>query len=183
MLTYEQAMYHKLLLEAGMTDETNATIEQLIEDENPLSDVATELAYAGKDINKLLSALNAYLEFVPIDSIDMNAVFDQMRTHFFKAYESAPDDLGRLINDMYRVSDYAFAVDPEYRAAWWKFSLPVDNYSLYVADGYASEDEFRGWLERFLIDGSTEYDWLNVSEKKSGFGRFLKKLIGIGAKS
>ncbi|MBR4435880.1 MAG: hypothetical protein IKS90_07295 [Clostridia bacterium] len=181
MLTYEQAMYHKLLLEAGMTDETNATIEQLIEDENPLSDVATELAYAGKDINKLLSALNAYLEFAPIDSIDMNAVFDQMRIHFFKAYESAPDDLGRLINDMYRVSEYAFAVDAEYRAPWWKFSFPDDNYSLYVADGYVSEDEFRVWLKSFLTSGETEYEWIKGGARNGGIAGFFKKLFGIGA--
>lgn len=82
-MDYDEAFYHQLMLEAGITDKYTATLDHLLEIEDPLSDIVLELSSSGSDINKAISCLRNYT----LDkTIDYNAVFDMVLEHLRRKY-------------------------------------------------------------------------------------------------
>lgn len=155
MLTNEEAFYHKLLLEAGITDELEPVIDCLLAEEEPLSDVTLRLAYGRDDPNEQLSALNEYLDGVPFESMDTNAVFEKLREYFRKTYEAAPDNLKRLSDLMYHIS---LSTEHEHDEPWQQLWAIGDSYDL-VEDGILSVDEYREHLIAFLYRNEFVYPW------------------------
>ena len=60
-MTYEQAVFFKILLSLGYREELNAFINTAIEAEEPLSDIILELSFAENDLNRQISMLNEYI--------------------------------------------------------------------------------------------------------------------------
>lgn len=155
MLTNEEAFYHKLLLKAGVTEELDPVVDRLLAEEEPLSDVALRLAYCHGDPNEQLSALNEYLAGVPFESIDTNAVFEKLREYFRKEYEAAPDNLKRLSDLMYRISE---RTGHELEEPWYQLWM-IGEYYVCVEDRSINIDDFRERLIAFLYRGENVYPW------------------------
>lgn len=60
-MTYEQAVFFKILLSLGYREELNAFINTALEAEEPLSDIILELSFAENDLNRQISLLNEYI--------------------------------------------------------------------------------------------------------------------------
>lgn len=88
MFTSEDVLFYKLMLEAGCPELLDDDLNKALTEEDPLSEVVLDLAYSGDDDNSRLSALNRYLENVPYDRIDGNAVVDKIFGLFIEKYES-----------------------------------------------------------------------------------------------
>ncbi len=181
MFTNEEAFYHKLLLEAGVTGELEPVIDRLLSKEESLSDVTLRLAYCHGDPNEQLSALNEYLVGVSFESMDTSAVFEKLREYFRKAYEADPDNLKRLSELMYRIS---LSTEHEHDEPWQQLWAIGDSYDL-VEDGILSAAEYRDRLVAVLYrngvpsftDGFEDWDqptilgWCN----KENIGALKKK--------
>ena len=155
MLTHEEAFYHKLLLEVGVTGELEPVLDRLLAEEEPLSDVTLRLAYCHSDPNEQLSALNEYLSGVSFESMDTNAVFEKLRAYFRKAYEADPDDLKRLSGLMYRISN---RTGHELEEPWFQLWMVGEYYDC-VEDLSMHPDDFRERLVAFLYRGEKVYPW------------------------
>ena len=155
MLTLEEAFYHKLLLEVGVTGELEPVLDRLLAEEEPLSDVTLRLAYCHGDPNEQLSALNEYLAGVPFESMDTNTVFEKLKAYFRKAYEADPDDLKRLSELMYRIS---LSTGHELEDPWFQLWMIGEYYDC-VEDRSMNIDDFRERLVAFLYRGENVYPW------------------------
>ena len=155
MLTHEEALYQKLLLEAGITDELEPVVDRLLNEEEPLSDVALRLAYCHGDTNEQLAALNVYLSGVTFESMDTNAVFEELKAYFRKAYEADPDDLKRLSKLMYRISN---RTGHDLEEPWFQLWMIGEYYDC-VEDLSMHPDDFRERLTALLYRGEKVYPW------------------------
>ena len=173
MLTYEDALYHKMLLEVGVTDELGQTVERLLAEEAPLSDIALRLGYANGDPNEQLSALNEYLASAPEGGIDEEAVLAKLTVYLKKVYEADPDDLKGIADLMYRMT---VNTGRQHDAPWQRLWLLGDLYDLVEQDLF-SEEEYRQRV-RALLYGEAPADRPNAPEKKRGVFGWLKKLLG-----
>ena len=76
-MTFEYAVYFKLLLLCGYNDELQKYIDNALIEQNPLSDIVLELSTSSSDDKKMLSILNEYLLQIKDTDIDYDkTVFD-----------------------------------------------------------------------------------------------------------
>lgn len=180
MLTNEEAFYHKLLLEAGVTEELDPVVDRLLAEEEPLSDVGLRLAYCHGDPNEQLSALNEYLYGVSFESMDTNAVLEKLKAFFRKTYEADPDDLKRLSDLMYRIS---LRTGHEHEGSWFQLWM-IGIYYGCVEDRSMHIDDFRERLIAFLYRGENVYPWkadqgqVNHDKKSRLLSRIREILFG-----
>ena len=71
-MTYEDAVYFKLVLLCGYKDELQAYVDKALIEQDPLSDVVLKLSAVGADDKKMLSVLNEYLRQIKDSNIDYN---------------------------------------------------------------------------------------------------------------
>ena len=71
-MTYEDAVYFKLVLLCGYKDELQAYVDKALIEQDPLSDVVLKLSAVGADDKKMLSVLNEYLRQIKDSDIDYN---------------------------------------------------------------------------------------------------------------
>lgn len=149
MLTYEEALYHKLLLVAGENDQFELLLDHLLEDEDPLSEVALNLSACRGDHGAIIDVLNHYLSTAGEGQIDVNAVFDRIVAYLRQWYEAKPDKLKELANIMYLIASgpEQYYVDP-----WLQLNNASDEYDL-VSIGVLRESKYRKLLKAFLYDG------------------------------
>ncbi len=88
MFSPEDVLFYKLMLESGCPELLDEALDAALKEEDPLSEVVLDLAYSGEDENARLSALNKYLENVPDNKIDADAVVDRIFGLFIEKYES-----------------------------------------------------------------------------------------------
>ena len=81
----EDAFYHKLLLASGLDDGYDEWLNHYLESENPLSNIALELACCGSDINRTISVLHNFCAEQPFDEA---AVCHRIRLFYKNAYYS-----------------------------------------------------------------------------------------------
>ncbi len=154
MLTYEDALCHKMLLEAGVRGELAPVIERLLAEEDPLSDVAADLAFAGNDANRQISALNKYLSNKDEADINMDAVHEKLIAYFRSIYEKRPEELAGLVNLMYDIG-----TNSEYAYENWHQLWECSDYYLLTLDGTISQAKFREYIEAFLYRGESISPW------------------------
>lgn len=148
VFTYEDALYHKLLLEAGVTDELLPAVERLLAEEEPLSEVAVDLAYANDDANKQLSALNEYLSKADERSLNMDTVLEKLMGYFRKTYEKNTNAPDGLINIMYSVG-----MHDQYTYDNWQQLWMLNDYYCLSLDGTITKNSFKECLEAYLYKG------------------------------
>lgn len=170
MLTYEDALFHKLLLEAGVTNEFAPLIDRMLAEEEPLSELALELAYSGADANKQLAALNAFLSRASELSVDMDEVYAKLIGYFRSRYELAPDDVDALVGAMYRVG-----MNPEYAYDNWPQLWTCSDYYILSLDGVIAPDKFKAYLLSILYGGECIDPW--EPHRKPGLIERLKALM------
>ncbi|MBR6608693.1 MAG: hypothetical protein IKK99_00580, partial [Oscillospiraceae bacterium] len=60
-MTYEYAIYFKILYESGYTDELIQYVNKALDEQDPLSDIIVDLSFAGNNETKILEILNEYI--------------------------------------------------------------------------------------------------------------------------
>ena len=146
MLTWEEALYQKMLLEAGVADELTPVIDRMLAEEDPLSDAAVDLAFAEVDQERLLTVLNEYLSKADAAAIDMGAVYGRLKGYFRTVYERDREDIGGLVKLM-----QCIGTGSEYALENWRRLCECAEYYERSLDGTVSPEKFREELEGFLF--------------------------------
>lgn len=165
MFSPEDVLFYKLMLESGCPELLDKALDAALKEEDPISEVVLDLAYSGEDENARLTALNKYLENVPDNKIDADAVVDRIFGLFIEKYESIDKSKGYLksINGFMALMWRTYCSASEVRCLegnflinW--FSALSDYYELTEegipygepGDGIISESAFRESLEALL---------------------------------
>lgn len=109
-MTLERAYYHKLMLEAGLSESFDRELDELLEQEDPLCELVLALSTCGGDRNEQIHILNEFALSVPKEQIDKDAVFSMVIEAFRARYEKSPGDLREITYQMGSVAWYS---------GWW----------------------------------------------------------------
>ena len=135
-MSYEYAVYYKLLLLCGYADELCAYVDTALAEENPLADIVLELSTVGNDRNTALSVLNDYLRQVEDADIDYAAVFSLV-LEFLNRQHSGGMSMESLTNLMYRLA----ICTERYEDEPWQTDAQT---------GYIDKETYRQWFVSFM---------------------------------
>lgn len=151
-MTYEHAMYHKLMLEAGLRDKYDRALDALLEDEEPLSELVLELAFCTADIKKTIAVLDDFLWTADRKKIDSEAVFQLVCHDLYELRLDENISLRELTGLMYFIGCRAFCVGWENAELWYDMSVQSGFLWEDVVDGYLLEEEYEQNLMEFLTE-------------------------------
>ena len=174
MFSPEDVLFYKLMLESGCPELLDEALDAALKEEDPLSEVVLDLAYSGEDENARLSALNKYLENVPDNKIDVDAVVDRIFGLFIEKYESIDKSEGYLKSidgfmalmwSTYCSASEVRCLEGNFLINW--FSALSDYYELTEegipygepGDGIIGESAFRESLEALLYKRERVSPW------------------------
>ena len=84
-MTYEQAVYFKLLILCGYFDEYEQFLDHVLEKQELFSDVVVDLAFCGSDRKRVISVLTSYISGDSEAEIDYDGTVFCMLLSFFGA--------------------------------------------------------------------------------------------------
>ena len=147
-MTFERALYHKLMLEIGLTESFDRELDELLEREDPLSNLVLDLSTCGGDRNKQIHVLNEFIISVSPEEVDKDAVFSWVAGDLLTYYEKNPDDLKHFLRTMRSVAESS-GFDAE--APWDSMWSMYDYYFFDVIElGRITEERLREALVALL---------------------------------
>jgi hypothetical protein len=148
-MTYEYAVYFKLLLLCGYSDELQNYIDNALIEQNPLSDIVLELSQTNNNTKTALFVLNQYLSNVNDTDIDYdNGVFNLIMDFLKKEYTSGNLNIKETTDLMYKI---ALNTNHELQEPWQTMYYLGDFYGE-AEEGYFDMDDFKRKFDAFIND-------------------------------
>jgi hypothetical protein len=148
-MTYEYAVYFKLLLLCGYSDELQNYIDNALIEQNPLSDIVLELSQTNNNAKTALFVLNQYLSNVNDTDIDYdNVVFNLIMDFLKKEYTSGNLNIKEITDLMYKI---ALNTNREFQEPWQTMYYLGDFYGE-AEEGYFDMDDFKRKFDAFIND-------------------------------
>lgn len=174
-MTYEYAVYLKLLLLCGYQDELQQYVNDALIAQDPLSDIVLSLSTAGNDGKVLLSVLNEYLRQVKDSDIDYDqTVFDLVMSFLKKTCQDGLLSQRAMTKLMYHIALYT----DRYLQEPWSAMYYMDDLLDGVEAGYVKKEEFLREFEAFINNRAPFRDDPPASSKENLFKRVLRKMRG-----
>ena len=153
-MTIERAYYHKLMLEVGLTESFDRELDELLEREDPLSDLVLALTTCGGDRNEQIHILNEFVLSVPREQIDKDAVLSMVANDFLSRYEKDSDDLEKTLRQMHTVANASgFDADDPWASMDTLYYLYDD-----IERGWTTEAKLRQALVKLLRDKASVFE-------------------------
>lgn len=138
-MTYEQAVYYKLLVLSGHSEELQVFLDKALETEEPINDIVLRLAFSGSDDNKTLSVLNEYISRADDKAIDYDGAVCRMLLSFLrKKHNDNSLSMAEITKLMYEFACNSDRTDNE---PWYTMFCMNDYYSG-ARSGYYDENTF-----------------------------------------
>lgn len=174
-MTYEYAVYFKLLLLCGYKDELQQYIDDALAEQDPLSDIVIALSAAGSDDKKVLSVLNEYLLQVKDSDIDYDVtVFDYVMSFLKRRYIEDAMPMKDITELMYRL---ALHTERYWDEPWYTMHRMEDLFDE-AEIGYIDKEDYQRKFEAFINDRTCFCDYPPIQPKESFFKRLIKRMRG-----
>lgn len=169
-MTYEYAVYLKLLLLCGYNEELEKYIDTALIEQDPLSDIVLELSTASSNDKKLLSILNEYLLQVKDTDIDYNeTVFDLVIAFLKTKYNEESMPMAEITSLMYKLAVYT---ERYWDEPWHTMYFMGDLWDE-VESGFIDKQDYHCKFHGFINEGICFCDYPPVQAKEP----FLKKIL------
>lgn len=171
-MTYEYAVYFKLLLLCGYKDELQRYIDDALVTQETLSEIVLELSTVNSDEDKILSVLNEYLRQTNDADIDYNTVFDYVMSFLKRKYTNDAMPIGDITRLMYKLAVYTkrYMAEP-----WYTMYLMGDLFDEAEAN-YIDKEDYLRKLEDFINNNVCFGDYPSSQPKENFFQRLIKKI-------
>ena len=174
-MTYEYAVYFKLLLLCGYRDELQQYIDNALVEQDPLSEIILELSTAGSDDKRALSMLNEFLrQVVDSDSDWDKTVFELVMSFLKREYVHNEMSMKNITDLMYKL---AVHTERYYYEPWYTMYLIGELFDE-AETGYIDKADYQQKFEAFLSGNNCLCDYPPVLPKESFFKRFLNWMRG-----
>lgn len=165
-MTYEYAVFFKVLLLCGYKNELQAYIENALIEQNPLSDIILELSQTNDNDKTILSVLNQYLSNVNDTDIDYdNGVFNLIMDFLKKEYTSGNLGIKETTDLMYKI---ALNTNRELQEPWQTMYFLGDFYGQ-AEEGYFDMADFKRKFDLFINDKVYIFEETDRQTKPSFF--------------
>ncbi|MBE6791785.1 MAG: hypothetical protein E7535_11455 [Ruminococcaceae bacterium] len=172
-MTFEYAVYFKLLLICGYNDELKTYIDNALIEQNPLSDIVIELSTSSSDDKKMLSTLNEYLLQVKDTDIDYDKTVFELVLSFLKIkYIEESMSMADITSLMYKL---AVCTD-RYLDEPWNTMYFLGSLFDEAESGYIDKKDYQCKFTAFLNEGICFCDYPPVQVKESILKKILRKI-------
>ena len=172
-MTFEHAVYFKLLLLCGYNDELQKYIDNALIEQNPLSDIVLELSTSSSNDKKMLSILNEYLLQIKDTDIDYDkTVFELVMSFLRIKYFEESMPMAEITGLMYKLAVYTKRYFDE---PWHTMYFMGDLFSESEI-GYIDKKDYQCKFTAFLNDGICFCDYPPVQAKQSILKKILRKI-------
>lgn len=171
-MTYDYAVFFKLLLLCGYKDELEQYIDTALEEQDPISDIVLELSCAGFDDKKKLSILNEYLLQAKDSDIDYDqSVFKLVMSFLKRKYIEDAMSMKDITDLMYQIALHT----ERYLNEPWNTIYSMGVLFDEAEEGYIDKDDYKRKFDTFINDNICFCDYPTEPPKESLFKRLIKK--------
>ena len=121
-------------------------LDEILENENPLSNITLALLDCNENRNEQIHILNEYINNVPLEQINTDAVFYMLVDKFKLIYEKNPELIGKIVQWMSTIAVSSKLWDKQ---PWYTMYQMEDYYCL-SNTGVLNEDTFKNDFLQFL---------------------------------
>lgn len=180
-MTFEEALYYKLELSVGLTENFDAYLEKSLVEEEPLSDIILDIVSCGSDYNKIISVLNDFVLDASDSETDNSKYRSLILNDLKELYLSGAKTRKELVEIM---NSMAASDDKWLGDGFWGTMYNMWDYYSSMESGYISEEDFNGWFDAFILDGQlspwrSSRESLCKDEKKPLYKRLSEKFRRI----
>lgn len=173
-MTYEDAVYFKLVLLCGYKDELQAYVDKALIEQDPLSDVVLQLSAVGADDKKMLSVLNEYLRQIKDSDIDYNkSVFHLVMSFLNRKYVEDSMSMGDITNLMYRIAVYT---ERYFDEPWHTMYFMGDMFAE-AEIGYIDKEDYQRKFNAFINNRICFCDYPPNKTKEPMLKRIIRKIM------
>lgn len=172
-MTFEEARFHEILLIAGWNDRLLPRLNRMLEEENPLSNLALELSAAGEDPKQQLSALHKYTQGRPVDMARVGLL---VRLDLRGRMDAGEMDAETCMRAMKKIADASDCILEE---PWQSMGLFFSFYEE-ARDGILSMDGLMDCFRRFMEDGAplaSPYGHAKGAQGKTSLLERLRRML------
>ena len=172
-MTFEYAVYFKLLLLCGYNDELQKYINNALIEQNPLSDIVLELSTSSSDDKKMLSILNEYLLQIKDTDIDYDKTVFELVMSFLKTkYYEESMPMAEITRLMYKLAVYT---ERYFDEPWHTMYFMGDLFDE-AESGYIDKKDYQCKFTAFLNEGICFCDYPPAQAKESILKKILRKI-------
>jgi len=170
----DEAYFYKLMILCGFSGAYRAWLDGLLEAQDPLDELVTELAFCTHDAQKSVQLLGAYCRANPFDP---DCACDRVRAFLKEAYFSKKMDVPQVLSTARR---FVRAHEhEEHLSPMWENLSYLSDYAALAADGFLEQETFNRAFEDFLVRGDYEdpfAHWSAPQQKPSLFARIKNRI-------
>lgn len=159
-MTAERAAYHRLMLLAGLREEYERELDQVLETEAALSDLYLELAMCMSDLDRTVSVLYNYtLEY----EVDEQQVFDMVMLTLHRLYAHGQLNATEICESLSKIQQSCSFGEP-----WIDLYKYLYAYEL-MTEGILSQKVFEKSFQAVFLRGERIDPWkLQESHNQKG---------------
>lgn len=175
-MTYEYAVYFKLLLLCGYEDELQRYLDDALMTQNPLSELVLELCTVHSDGKKMLSVLNEYLRHAKDSDIDYdNTVFGYVMLFLKREYTDNLMPIREITGLMHQL---AVCSERDSEEPWYTMYILGVLFEEAEA-GYIDKADYLRKFEAFIDNRVCFRDYPATRSKETLFKKAFKKIRRI----
>ena len=144
-VSFEEARYWEMLLQVGLDEDYDAWLDRRLEEEEPLSDLVTELAFCRSDRVETLHCLHEHTNH---RFVDEEKLFTLVWQYLHDLYVSGRMERAALVNNMYALAEASGNIHEEPWLSMDVLGLLYDE----AKDGYVTVESVDRAFEAFIME-------------------------------
>jgi hypothetical protein len=171
MLSFEQALYYKLLCQLGYTEEIDAYIEEELLKKEDCEGILLDLAWCASDLGKYVEVLTAYLKGAVVDNL---LVCQMLKEFVARRYDAMDFEIETCAKTLYQFAVMSEKDAEEGFDEMYCIGIELEE----VVDGYGDWWVFEEALLAYLFENE-KYDYHDWFEEKKVLFKVRSSKLGL----
>lgn len=171
MLSFEQALYYKLLCQLGYTEEIDAYIEEELLKKEDCEGILLELAWCASDLGKYVEVLTAYLKGAEVDNL---LVCQMLKEFVARRYDAMDFEIETCAKTLYQFAVMSEKDAEEGFDEMYRIGIELEE----IVDGYGDWWVFEEALLAYLFEDE-KYDYHDWFEEKKVLFKVRSSKLGL----
>ena len=171
MLSFEQALYYKLLCQLGYTEEIDAYIEEELLKKEDCEGILLDLAWCASDLGKYIEVLTAYLKGAVVDNL---LVCQMLKEFVARRYDAMDLEIETCAKTLYQFAVMSEKDEEEGFDEMYRIGIELEE----VVDGYGDWWVFEEALLAYLFEDE-KYDYHDWYEEKKVLFKVRSSKLGL----
>lgn len=171
MLSFEQALYYKLLCQLGYTEEIDAYIEEELLKKEDCEGILLDLAWCASDLGKYVEVLTAYLKGAEVDNL---LVCQMLKEFVARRYDAMDFEIETCAKTLYQFAVMSEKDAEEGFDEMYRIGIELEE----VVDGYGDWWVFEEALLAYLFEDE-KYDYHDWFEEKKVLFKVRSSKLGL----